>query len=150
MVPVAALAAAALGVVILTTLEAVQWAGSVRMPLPTAGTDRLISRGIVLQMVEGYLLAAILIIFAFGLYELFIAKIDAAEAGDQAPRTLVIQTVDDLKGRLGRVVLLALVIEFFQQSLRMDYARPIELLYLAAGILLIGVALYLSALRTGA
>jgi hypothetical protein len=62
----------------------------------------------------------------------------------------VIQTVDDLKGRLGRVVLLALVIEFFQQSLRMDYARPIELLYMAGGILLIGVALYLSALRPGA
>jgi uncharacterized membrane protein YqhA len=139
--------------VILTTLEAVQLAGSVPASLPAAGTSaagRIISRGSVLQMVEGYLLAAILIIFAFGLYELFISKIDAAEAGDRAPRTLVIRTVDDLKGRLGRVVLLALVIEFFQQSLRVDYARPIELLYMAAGILLIGVALYLSALRTGA
>ena len=71
-----------------------------------------------------------------------------AGSSENAPRTLVIQSVDDLKERLGRVVLLALVIEFFQQSLRLDYGRPIELLYMAVGILLIGAALYLSALRS--
>jgi len=50
-----ALAAAALGVVILTTLEAVQLAGSVRMAPPAAGTGyagRTITRVAVLQMVE--------------------------------------------------------------------------------------------------
>jgi len=62
---------------------------------------------------------------------------------------LIIRSVDDLKERLGRVVLLALVIEFFQQSLRLDYQRPIDLLYMAVGIVLVGAALYLSALRTG-
>ena len=98
---------------------------------------------------EGYLLAAILIIFALGLYELFIARIDLGASHENAPRTLVIRSVDDLKERLGRVVLLALVIEFFQQSLRLNYQRRIDLLYMAVGIVLVGAALYLSALRTG-
>jgi uncharacterized membrane protein YqhA len=134
-------------------MEAIQLAGSFQRIYPggNAGSAaRLIPLGTVLQMVEGYLLAAILIIFAFGLYELFIAKIDVAGASENAPRTLIIQSVDDLKERLGRVVLLALVIEFFQQSLRVDYGRPIDLLYMALGILLVGGALYLSALRSGA
>jgi uncharacterized membrane protein YqhA len=147
-VPVIAVAAAA----VVTTLEAVQLVGSVQKSFGTGAAgpgDRIVPLGNVLQMVEGYLLAAILIIFALGLYELFIARIDAAGASENAPRTLIIQSVDDLKERLGRVVLLALVIEFFQQSLRLDYGKPIELLYMAFGILLIGAALYLSALKSG-
>ena len=149
-VPVAAVAAAAVGVVIVTTMEAVQFAGSVPAALGAGAGNggRIVPLGSVLQMVEGYLLAAILLIFALGLYELFIARIDVADSSENAPRTLIIRSVDDLKERLGRVVLLALVIEFFQQSLRLDYARPIDLLYMALGILLVGAALYLSALRS--
>jgi uncharacterized membrane protein YqhA len=152
-VPVVAVAAAAVGVVVLTTMEAIQLAGSVQRVSPAGNVGyatHMIPLGTVLQMVEGYLLAAILIIFALGLYELFIARIDVAGAAENASRTLIIQSVDDLKERLGRVVLLALVIEFFQQSLRVDYGRPIDLLYMALGIVLVGGALYLSTLRSGA
>ncbi|HLW48255.1 MAG TPA: YqhA family protein [bacterium] len=114
-VPVVAVAAAAVGTVIVTTLEAVQLLGAVQSSLGAGGAghaDRLVPLGTVLQMVEGYLLAAILIIFALGLYELFIARIGVAGASESAPRTLVIHSVDDLKERLGRVVLLALVISW--------------------------------------
>lgn len=152
-VPVVAVAAAAIGVVIMTTLGAVQLAGSVWTSLGAGGAghaDRVVPLGTVLQLVEGYLLAAIMIIFSLGLYELFIARIAVAGSSENAPRTLVIRSVDDLKDRLGRVVLIALVVEFFQQSLRLDYAKPIELLYMAIGILLIGAALYLSALGSAA
>jgi uncharacterized membrane protein YqhA len=152
-VPVVAVAAAAVGVVIVTTLEAVQLAASVvAQPAPGGAVyaSRLLPLGNVLQMVEGYLLAAILIIFSLGLYELFIARIDAEDGVPNAPRTLVIHSIDDLKERLGRVVLLALVIEFFQQALRLDYAHPVDLLYMALGIMLVGGALYLSALRRDA
>lgn len=150
-VPVAAVALAAVGTVIVTTLEAVRLFAPVQKFLggnSLGQADRLVPLGAVLQMVEGYLLAAILIIFALGLYELFIARIDAVGSSQSAPRTLIIQSVDDLKERLGRVVVLALVIEFFYQSLRLDYGRPIDLLYMAVGTLLIGAALYLSALRS--
>ena len=150
-VPVAAVAIAAIGTVVVTTLEAARLLAPVERFLfgGSAGhAERLVPLGAVLQMVEGYLLAAILIIFALGLYELFIARIDAGGSSEKAPRTLIIHNIDDLKDRLGRVVVLALVIEFFYQSLRLEYGRPIELLYMAIGTLLIGAALYLSALRS--
>jgi uncharacterized membrane protein YqhA len=151
-VPVIAVAAAAIGVVIVTTLEAVQLVGSVQKSFGTGATgpvDRIVPLGNVLQMVEGYLLAAILIIFALGLYELFIARIDAAGASENAPRTLIIQSVDDLKERLGRVVLLALVIEFFSGVSAWIMESRLNSSIWAFGILLIGTALYLSALRSG-
>lgn len=151
-IPVVAVAAAAVGVVLVTTLEAVQFAGSLQTALGAGAANggRIVPLGSVLQMVEGYLLAAILLIFALGLYELFIARIDVAGSFENAPRALIIRDVDDLKERLGRVVMIALVIEFFQQSLHMDYTRPIELLYMALGILLVGAALYLTAIRRSA
>lgn len=152
-VPVLAVAIAAVGTVIVTTLEAIRLIVPVQKIFAGGGagqTDRLVPLGAVLQMVEGYLLAAILIIFALGLYELFIARIDVVGSPEDTPRTLIIRSVDDLKERLGRVVVLALVIEFFQQSLGLEHGKPIDLLYMAVGILLIGAALYLSALRSNA
>ena len=59
-------------------------------------------------------------------------------------RVLLIRSVDDLKTRLGNVVVLMLVIKFFQQALKQKYASPLDLLYLAIGVLLIGGALYLT------
>jgi hypothetical protein len=58
------------GTVIVTTLEAVQLIAPVQKFLANGGAGqagRLVPLGAVLQMVEGYLLAAILIIFALGL-----------------------------------------------------------------------------------
>jgi uncharacterized membrane protein YqhA len=98
----------------------------------------------VIQNVDNFLLAAILIIFGLGLYELFIGKIDAAEKSEFASRLLLIKTLDALKARLGSVVLLILIVKFFQTALRLKYNEPLDLLYLGIGIILIGGALYLS------
>lgn len=152
-VPVVAVAIAAVGTVIVTTLEAVRLIAPIQKFFTGGGpeqTERLVPVAAVLQLVEGYLLAAILIIFALGLYELFVARLDAIGSSDNAPRTLIIRSVDDLKDRLGRMVVLALVIEFFQRSLGLEYGTPLDLLYMAVGTLLIGAALYLSALRSSA
>jgi uncharacterized membrane protein YqhA len=98
----------------------------------------------VVAIVDGYLLAAILLILALGLYELFVNKIDIAEGSAFASRLLLIQSFDDLKDRLARVVLLILIVKFFQQALRLKYNDTQDLLFLALGILLIGGALYLT------
>ena len=66
----------------------------------------------VVEAIDAYLLAAVMLIFAFGLYEIFISRIDRAKRGDRA-RVLMIHTLDDLKDRLGQVVLLILVVKFF-------------------------------------
>jgi uncharacterized membrane protein YqhA len=94
--------------------------------------------------VDGYLFGAIMLIFGMGLYKLFIGKIPAAEAAPLAPHLLRIDSLDDLKDRLAKVVLLVMVIEFFQHALETDYDRALDLLYLALGILLVAAALYLT------
>lgn len=98
----------------------------------------------VAEIVDGYLFATILIIFALGLYELFISKIDAIEGSAIAPRVLLIRSLDDLKDRLAKVVFLILIVRYFQYALEAQIGAPIDLLYLAVGIALIALALYLT------
>ena len=101
------------------------------------------------KAVDGYLIAAIMLLFAFGLYELFINKIAAAENSDVADRLLRVNSLDDLKDRVAKLILLILVIEFFQVALKMPYKTPSDLLYLATGILFVAGAFYLSVLKPG-
>jgi uncharacterized membrane protein YqhA len=98
----------------------------------------------VVEVIDGYLLATIMLIFAFGLYELFISRINAAEGNNMASRILLIHSLDDLKDRLAKVVLLILVVKFFKHALHLSFSLPVDLLYLSIGIALIAGALYLS------
>ncbi len=95
-------------------------------------------------LVDGYLFAAIMIIFSFGLYELFVSRIDAAERSEFAPRLLLIRSIDDLKSRLAKVVFLILVVRYFEYALQSAVTTPLDLLYLAIGIALIALSLYLT------
>ena len=104
----------------------------------------------VAEIVDGYLFATILIIFALGLYELFISKIDAIEHSEIAPRVLLIRSLDDLKERLAKVVFLILIVRYFQYVLESTIETPLEVLYLAIGIALVAVALYLTQVKRGA
>ncbi len=96
------------------------------------------------EIVDGYLFATILMIFSFGLYEIFISKIDPAEKSDLATGVLFIQTIDDLKARLGKVIFLILVIRYFEWALKSQINTSLDLLYLALGLLLVAVALYVT------
>lgn len=105
----------------------------------------------VVEVIDGFLLATILLIFALGLYELFISKIDPArcqgveeEGCDTASNILVITSIDDLKNRLAKVIMLILVIKFFEYGINMGFKEPLDLLIFAGGIALIGLALFLS------
>lgn len=98
----------------------------------------------VVELIDGYLLATVLLIFSFGLYELFISKIDAAENAENSSKVLFITSLDDLKARLAKVVLMILIVKFFEHALTMSFNTPMDLLLFAGGIALIGLALYLS------
>lgn len=97
----------------------------------------------VVEIIDGYLLATVLLIFSLGLYELFISKIEQAESSE-TPSVLAIHSLDDLKTRLGRVILMILIVNFFEHAISMEFHGPLDLLALAAGIVLIGATLYLS------
>lgn len=92
--------------------------------------------------VDGFLLATILLIFALGLYELFISDIDDAKRSEQGSKVLIIRDLEDLKSKLAKVILMILVVTFFEVSLSMSLNTPLDLVYFALGILMVSLALY--------
>lgn len=97
----------------------------------------------VVGAVDGFLLGAIMLIFSLGLYELFISKIDRA-VGKTHNKVLVINSLDDLKDKLAKVILMILVVMFFEQAIFLKPSEPLELLYYALAIMLVALALFFS------
>lgn len=118
-----------------------------------AGEARMVFRSTavthVVEIVDGYLLGTVLLIFALGLYELFISPIDQAEKSETASSVLIIHSLDDLKGRLAKVILMILIVKYFEHAVSMAFEGPLDLLFLAGGIALLGLALYLTHERAG-
>lgn len=103
---------------------------------------------LLINSVDNYLFATVLLIFSMGLYELFISKIDpASRTADSRPNWLNIQTLDDLKGNIGKVILMILIVSFLEKSMTINYSTPLDLLYLCIGIILVAGALYVTYLR---
>ncbi|MEW6312441.1 MAG: YqhA family protein [Pseudomonadota bacterium] len=98
----------------------------------------------IVEVVDGYLLATVMLIFSLGLYELFISDIDQAHGSRASSKILVIRNLDDLKSRLAKVILMILIVTLFEEALNMGLETPLDLVYLGASIALIGLALYLS------
>jgi len=100
--------------------------------------------GQIISAVDDFLLATVLLIFAMGMYELFISKIDIAHGEDNASNILTINSLDDLKDRLAKVVLMILVVSFFKNVLHVTFDNPLNILYMGGGILMVSLALYFS------
>lgn len=98
----------------------------------------------IVEVVDGYLLATVMLIFSLGLYELFISDIDQAHGSKASSKILVISNLDDLKSRLAKVILMILIVTLFEEALNMHMSTPLDLVYLGASIALIALALYLS------
>lgn len=96
----------------------------------------------IVEVVDGYLLATVMLIFSLGLYELFISDIDEAHGNKASGNILVINNLDDLKARLAKVILMILIVTLFKEALRMEYQSMLDLLYLGVSILMIAIALY--------
>jgi uncharacterized membrane protein YqhA len=98
----------------------------------------------IVEVVDGYLLATVMLIFSLGLYELFISDIDQAHGSKASSKILVISSLDDLKSRLAKVILMILIVTLFQEAIHMKLTTPLDLVYLGASIALIALALYFS------
>jgi uncharacterized membrane protein YqhA len=98
----------------------------------------------VVEIVDGFLLAAFLIIFGLGLYELFISKIEAAEGSAFADSILYVRSLDDLKGKLAKVILIMLVVKVFEQASALRPSGGLDLLWMASSVALVGLALFLA------
>jgi uncharacterized membrane protein YqhA len=98
----------------------------------------------IVEVVDGYLLGAVLLIFALGLYELFVSNIEAAAKSETASKILLIESLDDLKNRLAKVILMILIVKLFEHAVKLAPNGLLDLLYLGASIALVGLALWLT------
>src|SRR5688572_3269460 len=97
-----------------------------------------------ISSVDSFLFATVLLIFAMGIYELFISKIDPASRNeDSRPNWLQIHSLDDLKSAVGKVILMILIVRLFESAVKMKYDQPLHLLWLGLAILFVAAALYL-------
>src|SRR5258706_12418139 len=97
-----------------------------------------------ISAILGYLLGAFMLIFGFGLDELLLADLEEARASEAGGRILRVKSLDDLKTRLAKVILIILIVETFKGALGIKAQPPLDLLYVGATIALIGLALYLT------
>ncbi|MDD5052477.1 MAG: YqhA family protein [Sulfuricurvum sp.] len=99
--------------------------------------------GGIIGAVDLYLIGVIMIIFSFGLYELFISDIDPAkdEHGSEN-QLLAVHSLDQLKDKISKVIVMVLVVGFFQKVGHTVFNGALELLYLALSITAVAVGLY--------
>ncbi len=95
----------------------------------------------IIGAVDLYLIAVVMFIFAFGIYELFISEIDEA-AGEQSSKILAIHSLDQLKDKIAKVIVMVLVVNFFQRVLHTEFKTPLEMLYFALAIAALAIGLY--------
>lgn len=98
--------------------------------------------GGIIGAVDLYLIGVVMLLFAFGLYELFISDIDIAREEDEENKILAIHNLDQLKDKISKVIVMVLVVGFFQKVGLTSYQSPLELLYLALSITAVAVGLY--------
>ena len=94
--------------------------------------DSIVSH--IVEVVDGYLLASVMLIFSLGLYELFISDLDQAHGSKASSKILVINHLDDLKGRLAKVILMIMIVTLFEEALHMKLETPLDLVYLGANL----------------
>lgn len=98
--------------------------------------------GTVIGSVDIFLIAVVLLIFSFGLYELFISHIDAADETESS-NILDIGSLDVLKDKIGQVIIMALIVKFFQIVLTMKVELWTDMLIFGGAVALLSLALFL-------
>lgn len=96
---------------------------------------------------DTFLIATVLFIFSVGLYELFIREIRITK--NDTSKELLVNSLDQLKEKLAKVILMVLFVTFFKYAISMAYNSALDLIYLAIAVLLIAISMFLSHLKIG-
>ncbi|XP_020240701.1 uncharacterized protein LOC109819398 [Asparagus officinalis] len=119
----------------------------------TAGSGKVIL--MVVEAIDVYLIGTVMLVFGMGLYELFISNLDIAKTSSygsnllglfklsERPKWLEIQSVNELKTKLGHVIVMVLLVGLFEKSRKVTISSSTDLLCFAASILLLSSCLYL-------
>lgn len=98
--------------------------------------------GTIVGSIDIFLIAVVSLIFSFGLYELFISHIDAAD-NSESSNILEIGSLDVLKEKIGQVIIMALIVKFFQLVLGMKIETITDMLYFAICVAILSLGLFL-------
>ncbi|EPS62679.1 hypothetical protein M569_12108, partial [Genlisea aurea] len=126
----------------------------------TSFQDYFHDRGkVIASLVEAtadvYLLGTVMLVFGVGLYELFISNLDKVSSHGsrsdffglftlkERPRWLEVKSVNELKTKLGHVIVMLLLIGVFDKSKKAAIISPADLLCFSASILLSATCLLL-------
>ena len=98
----------------------------------------------IISSIDMFLIGIVLLIFGFGVYELFISEIDIAK-DKFSDSTLKIRTLDQLKNKIIKVVIIVLIVKFFEKILKLtpSFNSPQDLLLLSVSILAICLGFFL-------
>ncbi|XP_062026133.1 uncharacterized protein LOC133742477 [Rosa rugosa] len=119
---------------------------------------------LLIDAIDVYLLGTVMLVFGMGLYELFISNLDKVNSlsEDEActsslfgmfimkarPKWLDITTVNELKTKIGHVIVMLLLIGLLEKSMLAVIQSPLDLLCFSASVLLSsGCLLLLSKLK---
>lgn len=102
----------------------------------------------IILAIDIYLVAVVLLMFGAGVYRLFISPIDQSEESGVA-HPFNIQTFDELKDKIVRVVILAVIIEFFRAVVDIQFITPLDAIYLALSVLALAASVYLMNMNQG-
>ena len=98
----------------------------------------------IISSIDLFLIGIVLLIFGFGVYELFISEIDFAK-GKFAESTLKIKSLDQLKNKIIKVIIIVLIVKFFEKILKLtpQFTSPNYILIFSASILAICLGYFL-------
>ena len=98
----------------------------------------------IISSIDLFLIGIVLLIFGFGVYELFISEIDFAK-GKFADSTLKINSLDQLKNKIIKVIIIVLIVKFFEKALKLshNFSTPQDLLLFSLSILSMCIGYYL-------
>ena len=98
----------------------------------------------IISSIDLFLIAIVLIIFGFGIYELFISEIDFTDSKFNQS-TLKIKDLDQLKNKIIKVIIIVLIVKFFERVLKFsdNFETTTDILYFGLSILSICIAYFL-------
>jgi len=106
------------------------------------GEDKLLAE--LVSGVDLYLIGIALLIFGYGVYELLISNIEAARGSDQNSSGLLdIRSLDGLKEKLVKVIIVALIVAAFKAMLSFPIQDGASLAYFCVSVLLLAISGYL-------
>ena len=98
----------------------------------------------IISSIDLFLIGIVLIIFGFGVYDLFISEIYFAK-NKFADSTLKINNLDQLKNKILKVIIIVLIVKFFEKVLKLshNFTTPQDLIFFSLSILSICIGYYL-------